>query len=45
MTVVGFVSLLVVVAVPVSAFPHLPATLLAGDAVVDACDDGPERDG
>lgn len=36
---------LVVVAVPVSAFPHLPAAALAGKTVIDTCNYGPERDG
>jgi predicted dinucleotide-binding enzyme len=36
---------LVVVTVPVSAFPDLPAASLAGKAVIDTCDYGPERDG
>jgi predicted dinucleotide-binding enzyme len=36
---------LVVVAVPVSAFPHVPAVPLAGKTVIDTCNYGPERDG
>ncbi|MFJ2812679.1 NADPH-dependent F420 reductase [Streptomyces sp. NPDC087294] len=36
---------LVVVAVPVSAFPHVPAAPLAGKTVIDTCNYGPERDG
>lgn len=36
---------LVVVAVPVKAFPGLPAAALAGKTVIDASNYGPERDG
>ncbi|WP_033345844.1 NADPH-dependent F420 reductase [Catenuloplanes japonicus] len=36
---------IVVITVPVSAFPHLPAAPLAGKAVIDVCNYGPERDG
>jgi predicted dinucleotide-binding enzyme len=36
---------LVVVSVPVKAFPDLPATALAGKIVIDTCNYGPERDG
>ena len=36
---------IVVIAVPVKAFPHLPATALAGKTVIDTCNYGPERDG
>ena len=36
---------LVVVTVPVKAFPHLPAAALAGKTVIDTCNYGPERDG
>ncbi|MEV0842053.1 NAD(P)-binding domain-containing protein [Actinocatenispora sera] len=36
---------LVVVAVPLGAFPHLPAVPLAGKIVIDTCNYGPERDG
>jgi predicted dinucleotide-binding enzyme len=36
---------IVVVAVPVKAFPDLPAARLAGKTVVDTCNYGPERDG
>lgn len=36
---------LIVVAVPVKAFPALPAAALAGKMVIDACNYGPERDG
>jgi predicted dinucleotide-binding enzyme len=36
---------IVVVSVPVKAFPHLPAAPLAGKTVVDTCNYGPERDG
>lgn len=36
---------LVVVAVPVNAFPSLPAAALAGKTVIDTCNYGPERDG
>jgi predicted dinucleotide-binding enzyme len=36
---------IVVVSVPVKAFPHLPAAPLAGNTVVDTCNYGPERDG
>lgn len=36
---------IVVVAVPVEAFPRLPATALAGKAILDTCNYGPERDG
>jgi 8-hydroxy-5-deazaflavin:NADPH oxidoreductase len=36
---------LVVVTVPVKAFPHLPAAQLAGKTIIDTCNYGPERDG
>src|ERR1700712_6020714 len=36
---------IVVVTVPVSAFPSLPAAALAGKTVIDTCNYGPERDG
>ena len=36
---------IVVVSVPVKAFPHLPAAPLAGKTVIDTCNYGPERDG
>jgi 8-hydroxy-5-deazaflavin:NADPH oxidoreductase len=36
---------IVVVTVPVSAFPNLPAAPLAGKTVIDTCNYGPERDG
>jgi predicted dinucleotide-binding enzyme len=36
---------LVVVTVPVKAFPGLPAVPLAGKTVIDTCNYGPERDG
>lgn len=36
---------IVVVAVPVSAFPNLPAAPLAGKIVIDTCNYGAERDG
>ena len=36
---------LVVVSVPVSAFPDLPAASLAGKTIIDTCNYGPERDG
>ena len=36
---------LVVVTVPVKAFPHVPAGPLAGKTVIDTCNYGPERDG
>jgi hypothetical protein len=36
---------LVVVTVPVKAFPTLPAGPLAGKTVIDTCNYGPERDG
>ncbi|MCW2994394.1 MAG: oxidoreductase coenzyme F420-dependent [Conexibacter sp.] len=36
---------LVVVSVPVKAFPSLPAAALAGKTVIDTCNYGPERDG
>ena len=36
---------IVVVTVPVKAFPHLPATPLAGKTVIDPWDYYPERDG
>jgi predicted dinucleotide-binding enzyme len=36
---------IVVVAVPVKAFADLPAAPLAGKAVIDMCNYGPERDG
>jgi predicted dinucleotide-binding enzyme len=36
---------IVVVTVPIKAFPDLPATPLAGKTVIDTCNYGPERDG
>jgi predicted dinucleotide-binding enzyme len=36
---------IVVVAVPLKAFPTLPATALAGKTVIDTCNYGPQRDG
>ena len=36
---------IVVVTVPVKAFPGLPAAPLAGKTVIDTCNYGPERDG
>jgi predicted dinucleotide-binding enzyme len=36
---------IVVISVPVSAFPDLPVAALAGKTVVDTCNYGPERDG
>jgi predicted dinucleotide-binding enzyme len=36
---------IVVVTVPVSAFPELPAAALGGKTVIDTCNYGPERDG
>ncbi|WUW36242.1 NAD(P)-binding domain-containing protein [Streptomyces sp. NBC_01462] len=36
---------IVVVTVPVSAFPHVPAAPLAGKTVIDTCNYGAERDG
>ncbi|GAA1824663.1 NADPH-dependent F420 reductase [Actinomadura chokoriensis] len=36
---------IVVVSVPVNAFPDLPAAPLAGKTVIDTCNYGPERDG
>jgi predicted dinucleotide-binding enzyme len=36
---------IVVVTVPVSAFPALPAAALGGKTVIDTCNYGPERDG
>jgi 8-hydroxy-5-deazaflavin:NADPH oxidoreductase len=36
---------IVVVTVPVKAFPHLPAAPLAEKTVIDTCNYGPERDG
>jgi predicted dinucleotide-binding enzyme len=36
---------IVVISVPVSAFPTLPAAALAGKTVIDTCNYGPERDG
>ena len=36
---------IVVVTVPVSAFPDLPAAPLAGKTAIDTCNYGPERDG
>ncbi|WP_435888106.1 NADPH-dependent F420 reductase [Streptomyces niveus] len=36
---------IVLVTVPVSAFPHIPAASLAGKPVIDTCNYGPERDG
>jgi predicted dinucleotide-binding enzyme len=36
---------IVVVSVPVKAFPDLPTAALAGKTVIDTCNYGPERDG
>ncbi|MGW0423065.1 NADPH-dependent F420 reductase [Streptomyces sp. NPDC003015] len=36
---------IVVITVPVKAFPDLPAAPLAGKTVIDTCNYGPERDG
>jgi predicted dinucleotide-binding enzyme len=36
---------IVVVSVPVKAFPDLPAAPLAGKTVIDTCNYGPDRDG
>lgn len=36
---------IVVVTVPVKAFPDLPAAALAGKTIIDTCNYGPERDG
>jgi predicted dinucleotide-binding enzyme len=36
---------IVVVSVPVSAFPDLPAASLTGTTVIDTCNYGPQRDG
>jgi predicted dinucleotide-binding enzyme len=36
---------IVVVSVPVKAFPDLSAAPLAGNTVIDTCNCGPERDG
>jgi hypothetical protein len=36
---------IVVITVPVNAFPHVPAAPLAGKTVIDTCNYGPERDG
>jgi predicted dinucleotide-binding enzyme/catechol 2,3-dioxygenase-like lactoylglutathione lyase family enzyme len=36
---------LVVLSVPLKAFPDLPAAALAGKTVIDTCNYGPERDG
>jgi predicted dinucleotide-binding enzyme len=36
---------IVVVSVPVKAFPDLPSAPLAGKTVIDTCNYGPERDG
>jgi predicted dinucleotide-binding enzyme len=36
---------IVVVSVPLRAFPDLPGALLAGKTVIDTCNYGPERDG
>jgi 8-hydroxy-5-deazaflavin:NADPH oxidoreductase len=36
---------IIVVAVPVEAFPNVPAAALAGKTVIDTCNYGPERDG
>jgi len=36
---------IVVVALPVKAFPNLPAAAMAGKTVIDTCNYGPERDG
>jgi predicted dinucleotide-binding enzyme len=35
---------IVVVTVPVKAFPHLPTAALAGKTIIDTCNYGPERD-
>jgi predicted dinucleotide-binding enzyme len=39
------VSDIVVVTVPVKAFPHLRSAAMAGKTVIDTCNYGPERDG
>ncbi|GAA4264192.1 NADPH-dependent F420 reductase [Dactylosporangium darangshiense] len=36
---------IVVITVPVNAFPNLPAAPLAGKTIIDTCNYGPERDG
>ncbi|WP_187270541.1 NADPH-dependent F420 reductase [Lacisediminihabitans profunda] len=36
---------IIVITVPVSAFPDLPAEALVGKTVIDTCNYGPERDG
>ncbi|MFI5615387.1 NADPH-dependent F420 reductase [Amycolatopsis sp. NPDC051903] len=36
---------IIVVTVPVKAFPNLPAAALAGKTIIDTCNYGPERDG
>jgi 8-hydroxy-5-deazaflavin:NADPH oxidoreductase len=36
---------IIVVTVPVKAFPDLPAAPLAGKTIIDTCNYGPERDG
>ncbi|HEX3786718.1 MAG TPA: NAD(P)-binding domain-containing protein [Pseudonocardiaceae bacterium] len=36
---------IIVVTVPVTAFPNLPAAPLAGKTIIDTCNYGPERDG
>lgn len=36
---------IVVITVPVKAFPDLPAAPLVGKTVIDTCNHGPERDG
>ena len=36
---------IIVVTVPVKAFPDLPAAAMAGKTVIDTCNYGPERDG
>src|SRR5690349_15944442 len=36
---------IVVITVPINAFPHVPAAPLAGKTVIDTCNYGPERDG
>jgi predicted dinucleotide-binding enzyme len=36
---------IIVVTVPVKAFPNLPAAPLAGKTIIDTCNYGPERDG
>ncbi|MFJ6199571.1 NADPH-dependent F420 reductase [Micromonospora sp. NPDC092111] len=36
---------IVVITVPVNAFPDMPAAPLAGKTVIDTCNYGPERDG